>query len=54
MRRQLSVVIADTGLLASRDVVALNPAFDVRNRTAERAVDVIKSLFGKSTLMRKN
>jgi arginase len=26
---------------------------DVRNRTAEVAVDLIESLFGKSTLMRK-
>lgn len=42
------------GLLASLDVVALNPAFDVHNRTAELAVGVIESLFGKSTLMRKN
>jgi methylthioribose-1-phosphate isomerase len=32
---------------------ALNPAFDVRNRTAEVAVDLIGSLFGKSTLMRQ-
>ena len=46
-------MIADTGRLASLDVVELNPAFDVRNRTAELAVDLIESLFGKSTLMRK-
>jgi arginase len=46
-------MIADTGRLASLDVVELNPAFDVRNRTAEVAVDLIGSLFGKSTLMRK-
>jgi arginase len=46
-------MIADTGKLASLDVVELNPAFDVRNRTAEVAVDLIGSLFGKSTLMRK-
>ncbi|MEI6734478.1 MAG: arginase [Comamonadaceae bacterium] len=45
-------MIADTGHLASLDVVELNPAFDVRNRTAELAVDLIESLFGKSTLMR--
>ena len=45
-------MIADTGLLASLDVVELNPALDVRNRTAELAVDLIESLFGKSTLMR--
>ena len=46
-------MIADTGHLASLDVVELNPALDVRNRTAELAVDLIESLFGKSTLMRK-
>jgi len=46
-------MIADTGRLASLDVVELNPAFDERNRTAQVAVDLIESLFGKSTLMRK-
>ena len=45
-------MIADTGRLASLDVVELNPALDVRNQTAELAVDLIESLFGKSTLMR--
>ena len=46
-------MIADTGQLASLDVMELNPALDVRNRTASLAVDLIESLFGKSTLMRK-
>ncbi|HJV63547.1 MAG TPA: arginase [Albitalea sp.] len=46
-------MIADTGRLASLDVMELNPALDVRNATAEVAVDLIESLFGKSTLMRK-
>jgi len=46
-------MIADSGALASLDVMELNPALDVRNRTAEVAVDLIESLFGKSTLMRK-
>lgn len=46
-------MIADTGRLASLDVVELNPALDVRNKTAQLAVDLIGSLFGKSTLMRK-
>jgi arginase len=46
-------MIADTGRLASLDVMELNPALDVRNRTAQVAVDLIESLFGKSTLMRK-
>jgi arginase len=45
-------MIADTGRLASLDVMELNPALDVRNKTAEVAVDLIESLFGKSTLMR--
>jgi arginase len=46
-------MIADTGRLASLDVMELNPALDVRNRTAQLAVDLIESLFGKSTLMRE-
>jgi arginase len=45
-------MIADTGRLGSLDVVELNPALDVRNQTATLAVDLIESLFGKSTLMR--
>jgi arginase len=46
-------MIADTGRLGSLDVVELNPALDVRNKTALLAVDLIESLFGKSTLMRR-
>ncbi len=45
-------MIADSGRLASLDVMELNPALDVRNATAVVAVDLIESLFGKSTLMR--
>jgi arginase len=45
-------MIADTGRLASLDVVEINPALDVRNRTAELAVEFIQSLFGASTLAR--
>jgi arginase len=45
-------MIADVDALASLDVMELNPALDVRNRTAEVALDLIESLFGKSTLMR--
>jgi arginase len=45
-------MIADSGRLASLDVMELNPALDVRNKTAVLAVDLIESLFGKSTLMR--
>ena len=45
-------MIADTGQLGSLDVVEINPALDVRNRTAELAVEFIASLFGASTLVR--
>lgn len=45
-------MIADTGRLGSLDVVEINPALDVRNRTAELAVEFIQSLFGASTLAR--
>jgi arginase len=46
-------MIADTGRMGSLDVMELNPALDVRNGTAEVALDLIESLFGKSTLMRR-
>jgi arginase len=45
-------MIADSGQLASLDVVEINPALDVRNRTAELAVEFVQSLFGASTLAR--
>lgn len=45
-------MIADTGRMCSLDIVELNPALDNHNATAELAVDLVESLFGKSTLMR--
>ncbi|GAA4854454.1 arginase [Luteimonas vadosa] len=45
-------MIADTGRLGSLDIVEVNPALDLRNATAVLAVDLVESLFGKSTLMR--
>lgn len=45
-------MIADTGQLASLDVVEVNPALDKRNATAKLAIELVESLFGKSTLMR--
>jgi arginase len=45
-------MIADTGRMGSLDIMELNPAFDDHNRTALLAVDLVESLFGKSTLMR--
>jgi arginase len=46
-------MVVDTGLLGSLDLMELNPALDVHNRSAEVAVDLVGSLFGKSTLMRR-
>jgi arginase len=46
-------MLADTGRVGSLDIMELNPALDVRNKTAVLAVDLVESLFGKSTLMRK-
>ena len=46
-------MIADTGRMGSLDIVELNPALDNKNATAKLAVDLVESLFGKSTLMRE-
>ena len=45
-------MIADTGCMASLDIVEVSPPLDDCNTTAELAVDMVESLFGKSTLMR--
>ena len=45
-------MIADCGRMGSLDIVELNPVLDSRNATAVLAVDLVESLFGKSTLMR--
>jgi arginase len=45
-------MIADTGRLASVDVMELNPALDVRNATAQVAVELLESLLGQNTLVR--
>jgi arginase len=46
-------MIADSRRIGSLDIMELNPALDVRNKTAALAVDLVESLFGKSTLMRQ-
>jgi arginase len=46
-------MIADSGRMGSLDIVELNPLLDNRNETAVLAVDLVESLFGKSTLMRE-
>jgi arginase len=45
-------MIADKVTIGSLDIMELNPAFDDHNKTAQLAVDLVESLFGKSTLMR--
>ena len=45
-------MIHDSGLLASLDIMELNPAFDDRNRTAVLIVDLVESLFGEQILAR--
>jgi arginase len=46
-------MIADSGCLGSLDIAELNPALDNHNQTGKLAVDLVESLFGKSTLMRE-
>ncbi len=41
------------GFRGDAEICGLNPALDVRNKTAVLAVDLVESLFGKSTVMRK-
>ena len=45
-------MIADTGRMGSLDIVEVNPVLDAGNTTAELTVELVESLFGKSTLMR--
>ncbi len=42
--------IADTGQLASLDLVELDPGRDHRNATAELLVDLVETLFGRQVL----
>ncbi len=43
-------MLADTGRVASVDVVELNPCLDRENETASLAVELLESLFGKRIL----
>ncbi len=43
-------MIHDSGLLGSLDIVEINPALDHCNQTAELAVELVSSLFGKQIL----
>ncbi len=46
----LMEIIADSQRLSSLDIVEINPILDQRNRTAEIAIELVASLFGKSIL----
>ena len=47
-------MLHDTLLVGSVDIVELNPALDIKNKTAKVAVDLVESLFGKTTLISQN
>jgi arginase len=46
----LMEMVADTELLRSMDVVEDNPVLDVRNKSAQVAVELVESAFGKRIL----
>ncbi|MBI1270355.1 arginase [bacterium] len=43
-------LLAESQMLRSIDIVELNPAFDIRNKTAELAVELVLSCLGKRIL----
>jgi len=43
-------ILADTQKLHSVDIMEINPILDIQNRTAQMAVNLISSLFGKKIL----
>jgi arginase len=43
-------ILADTGKLHSVDIMEINPILDIQNRTAQMAVNLISSLFGKKII----
>jgi len=43
-------LLADTKMVRSIDIVELNPTLDIKNRTAELAVDLVQSALGKNIL----
>jgi arginase len=45
-------MIYESGLMASLDIMELNPAYDDQNKTAELMVELVKSLFGEQILSR--
>ncbi|WP_420416347.1 arginase [Pacificispira sp.] len=45
-------MIHDSGLMKSLDLMELNPAYDVKNATANLTVELVESLFGQQILSR--
>ena len=45
-------MIYDSGLMCSLDLMELNPARDIENKTAELLVELVESLFGEQILAR--
>jgi arginase len=43
-------MMADTKKLHSVDIMEINPILDIQNRTAQMAVNLVSSLFGKKIL----
>jgi arginase len=43
-------ILSDSGKLLSMDIMEINPILDIQNRTAEMAVALAASLFGKKIL----
>ncbi|MFW2367824.1 MAG: arginase, partial [Desulforhopalus sp.] len=43
-------ILADTNKVQSIDIMEINPILDIQNRTAQMAVDLVSSLFGKKIL----
>jgi arginase len=43
-------LLADTRKLHSIDIMEINPILDIQNRTAQMAVNLVSSLFGKKIL----
>lgn len=43
-------ILADTNKLHSMDIMEINPILDIQNRTAQMAVNLTSSLFGKKIL----
>lgn len=46
----LMEIVADSEKLSSLDIVEINPILDIHNKTAQTAVELVASLFGKRIL----